>query len=80
MVLAMSSLVITGAGSLTLVGTRPVILAVYGDAYIAGVVLANSRTAAPARIGAGADRVGCGAQAGGNGSLANSSGGGASSW
>ncbi|MHB8878070.1 MAG: MopE-related protein [Myxococcaceae bacterium] len=76
MVLAMSALTITDAGSLTLVGDRPVILAVYGAAHVAGGIFANSQTGGTTRTGPGADWPGCGLQRGGAGPNNGNSGGG----
>ena len=44
-VLSVSSLLITDAGSLTLRGTRPVVIAVWGSALVDGPLLANSSVA-----------------------------------
>ncbi len=75
-VLSVSGLTITDAGSLTLVGSRPVVLAVFGDATLSGPVLANT-SRAPARSGPGAGpALTCGSRVGGNGRMAASQGGG----
>ncbi|RKG83229.1 putative metal-binding motif-containing protein [Corallococcus terminator] len=59
-------------GSLTLVGARPVILAVFGDANVNQAIFVNSTTAVP---GAGANQE-CGSSAGAPGQFANRKGGG----
>jgi hypothetical protein len=41
-ILPMRSLTVSGAGSLTVLGNRPLILAVYGDAIIDGGIVANA--------------------------------------
>ena len=62
-VLATSGLSMSGSGLLTLVGSRPVILAVWGDAVIGGTVSTGSNTSTGA--GAGQDPPGiCDAQGG----------------
>ncbi|MCY1033825.1 putative metal-binding motif-containing protein [Corallococcus sp. BB11-1] len=58
-------------GALTLVGTKPVILAVFGDANVNRPILVNSTTVP----GAGANQN-CGSAAGANGQYANRKGGG----
>ncbi len=73
-VMAMNSFVVTDAGSLTLYGARPVILAVFGDATVSGSIVANSRLL---KQGPGADRASCGTQNGENGTDPGMGGGGA---
>lgn len=58
-VLAMDALSISADSSLTIVGSRPVVLAVYGSATIGGPIWANSVTAAPARKGPGGSPAAC---------------------
>lgn len=72
--LEMKTLEITDAGSLTFVGSRPVILAVYGDAIVQGALRANSVRGV--RYGAGADPADCGSRTGGDGSDNGGQGGG----
>ncbi|RKH08977.1 hypothetical protein D7V97_17885, partial [Corallococcus sp. CA053C] len=59
-------------GTLTLVGSRPVILAVYGDAILDQSILANGRGTQP---GAGGNQA-CALSKGANGSFSNREGGG----
>ena len=74
MVLATPWLTITGAGALTLVGARPVVLAVYGNATVDGPINANSTLGGG--TGAGADRSTCGLQRGADGLRPSRGGGG----
>lgn len=72
-VLGMYGLDVTAAGSLRVLGSRPVILAVFDSATIAGQLLSNAQLDTP---GAGGSLASCGASAGGNGSTSNNRGGG----
>jgi hypothetical protein len=71
-IIPLSSLDVAAAGSLTLTGERPVILAVYGDATVAGTIDAS---AVGGMSGAGGG-VGCGSSSGSAGNGDSSSGGG----
>jgi hypothetical protein len=64
-VLSISGFTVTPNGSLTLVGSRPVILAVFGSATVHGSISASSQGSAP---GAGGSWSGCGSGAGTPGS------------
>ena len=72
-VLGMYGLDVTAAGSLRVQGSRPVILAVFDSATIAGQLLSNAQLDTP---GAGGSLAACGASSGGNGSTSNGRGGG----
>jgi hypothetical protein len=67
----MRGLIIEAGRVLRLEGTRPVILAVYGDATFYGDLFANGRLEVP---GAGGNRAGCGTQRGGNGNFSATEG------
>ncbi|KFE65248.1 hypothetical protein DB31_1364 [Hyalangium minutum] len=71
--LAMKSLTIELGRVLKLVGNRPVILAVYGDAPLSGALLADANFETP---GAGGNRLGCSLQKGGDGTFSQGVGGG----
>lgn len=75
-VLSVASLLVGDAGSLTLTGSRPVVLAVWGAAELHGPILANSSRAS-GRSGPGApNTLSCGSRTGGPGKAAGSQGGG----
>lgn len=72
--LAYRGLVVEASASLTFVGQRPAILVSFGDARIAGRVMANSHAT---QRGAGSDGSLCATHAGGRGSALQAGGGGA---
>lgn len=74
-VLSMTNLVISDAGTLTLYGSRPVVLAVFGDADVNGAIFANSVTAGRQGPGASAALT-CAARRGSNGGTSGNQGGG----
>jgi hypothetical protein len=69
--LAMRSLTIEANRGLKLIGNRPVILAVYGNARLSGALLANANGDIP---GAGGNRLSCLRQEGGTGFSAQEGG------
>lgn len=75
MVIPLQSLSVTSGGSLTLVGTFPVMFLVFGPVDIAGQIVANS-TRGQAVPGAGANSACAAAQTGNNGMGNNRGGGG----
>ncbi|MBI3186108.1 MAG: hypothetical protein HYZ28_28560 [Myxococcales bacterium] len=76
----MSSLTVTDAGTLALTGDRPVLLAVYGNAEIAGQLAAKSVSGRPPAGGSAPRGLGpkphCALGTGGNGSYGNTTSGG----
>lgn len=78
MLLAAQSLTVSSSGTLRLIGSRPVIIAVYstGQTLIDGDVLANSETATIRGAGSRGS-IACATQAGGDSTLPDHSGGGA---
>lgn len=66
MLLPMQGLVMSVGSRLRLVGARPVALAIAGDAWLAGTVLATSDGTT---LGAGANWAGCGPSVGGSGGV-----------
>ncbi|WP_224365440.1 putative metal-binding motif-containing protein [Hyalangium versicolor] len=65
------NLTIDAGKALKLRGTRPVILAVYGNATLLGALLADGDMEVP---GAGGNRTNCGTQTGSTGAFANNTG------
>jgi hypothetical protein len=72
-ILVFSSLTIASTSTLTLTGTNPVILAVYGNAAINGTINASASGTTP---GAGGNNGSCAAAAAGTGGVNGASGGG----
>jgi hypothetical protein len=66
-VVHLESLVVLSGGTITILGNKPVILAVWGNATIQGVLDASSNRV-DAQLGAGANFGGCGSGNGGTGS------------
>jgi hypothetical protein len=69
LVLSMKQLTVASGKTLRLAGSRPVILAVYGDATLDGKLLANASKQAP---GAGGNSTLCGTRAGNDGAVKGS--------
>ncbi|WP_304608633.1 putative metal-binding motif-containing protein [Hyalangium versicolor] len=70
-VMPIRNLTIDAGKALKLRGSRPVILAVYGNATLSGALLADADMDVP---GAGGNRTNCGTQAGGTGGFASGEG------